>query len=144
MATKDTILESLAGGPKTVAQLVEATGKSDSTVRTAVKELVEDGIAAGPENRQYTLVGQSDNGDKPKRKNHGYARNTSTDLKANIRDTEVIEFLTELDGEATLDEIADGTSAPTRRAAQHAVWRLRRGDEPRVVKVGRKHYALAE
>src|SRR5262245_29850696 len=115
MATKDSILESLSA-PRTVAELVTLTEKSDSTVRKALGELIEDGLVQRGHNRTYEPVTTAE-GDKPKRKNHGYARNTSTDLKANIRDTEVIEFLTELGSEATLDEIADGTTAPTRRAA---------------------------
>ena len=138
MATKDSNLEALESGSKTIAELVEKVGKSDSTVRTAVKELVEDGSVSGPVDRQYTLAAQT--GEKPRRKNHGYARNTSSAKKADERNSAVINTL-ENESPQALKDIAENLHI-TVRAARHATWRLIRAGE--VEQVERGLYALTE
>jgi predicted transcriptional regulator len=117
--TKDLVAEAISTEPRTVAELVELTGKSESTVRKALKELENDGEA--------TQDDESKAWSKPERRvrqNHGYARDSKAKQDATARNQEVTDFLRE-NGSSTLEDIADGTSCPTKRAAYHAVWRLR-------------------
>jgi DNA-binding IclR family transcriptional regulator len=138
MSTKDTVSELLSDEPTTISQLVEATGKSDSTVRKAVKELVEAGDAVEVD---------TDNGKgftaKPAntRRNHGYARNTSKTKAADERDAQVIEFVGSADGTVKLTDIAEALSI-TVRAARHAAWRL--GRQGRLAQPERGQYELPQ
>lgn len=144
MSTKDTIVKEITQAPRTVTSLVEQLGKSESTVRAALKELVEDGIAQrDAATRTFQAVGQTEPNaeDKPKRANHGYARNTSEDLKANARDIAVVEFL-EANGESTLKDIAQSLGITVRAARHAAAWRLVNRGEVEQVRKG--FYALTE
>src|SRR5262252_6378214 len=100
VSTKDQVAEAISTDAFTVAELVELTGKGESTVRKALKALQEDGEA--------TQDDETSKWSKPEhktRKNHGYARNSKGKQDADARDQEVIDFLTE-NGPSTLEDIA--------------------------------------
>lgn len=120
MTTNEMISEALTAEPMTVAQLVELTGKSDSTVRKALKELVEAEQATKTDDGYRTPV--------KVRANHGYARNTKDKADADKRNADVLEAVEANGGSATKVEIAEALNI-TQRAAQHAIWRLRRAGE---------------
>lgn len=135
---KDTVKELLTELPQSISQLVETSGKSDSTVRKAVKELVAEGDAVEVETdhgKGFTA--------KPanQRRNHGYARNTSQAKAADERDAAIVNFVGSADGPVKLTDIAEALSI-TVRAARHGVWRLSRKGV--VAQPERGTYELAE
>lgn len=132
MTTTEMIAQALSATPQPVSHFVELTGKSDSTVRKALKEMVEADTATKTDDGFRTPV--------KTRANHGYARNTQFDLKATKRDQDVIDALTEAE-QAKLVDIAEALSI-TVRAARHAVWRLSRNGL--VEQVERGVYALVD
>lgn len=122
----------LTATPTSVKDLVESTGKSDSTVRKALKAMVEAGEAERTDDGYRTPV--------KTRANHGYARNGSAKRDADQRDADVTAFL-ETTEQARLKEIAESLSI-TVRAARHAIWRL--GRNGRVEQVERGVYSLVD
>jgi predicted transcriptional regulator len=126
--TTDTIQGLL---PATVDELVEATGKSKTTVRKALKEL--DAVKNDDGKFEVPEV-------KP-RANHGYARNTGSKRDADQRDADVIGVIKASEDGVKLADIADALSI-TKRAARHAVWRL--GNAGTVEQPSKGVYALAE
>jgi predicted ArsR family transcriptional regulator len=121
-STKDMVAEQLTDTPVSIKDLVEATGKSDSTVRKAVKELVTAGDAVEVDTdsgKGFTTRPANT------RKNHGYARNTSKGQAADERDEAIVEVFSSSDSPLKLSDIAEALSITT-RAARHGVWRLGR------------------
>lgn len=119
----ETILEAAQTG-MTVKDLVEATGKSDSTVRKAIKSLVAEGHLVKNEDGTLEVP------ETKVRANHGYARNTKAAKKATARDINVVAHLVEV-GATSKDDLAEHLTTVeaaevTGRAAYHALWRLRK------------------
>lgn len=118
MSTKDEIFEAVKTGPETVAALVESTGKSESTVRKALKELEADGLVERHEDGGWSAR------EHKARANHGYARNTASKKDADARDAAIVKFFEGTEGTVRLADVAEGLSI-TVRAARHGVWRLK-------------------
>lgn len=137
-STKETVAEQLSDSPVSIKDLVEATGKSDSTVRKAVKELVAEGEAVEVDTESGKgFTARPANS----RKNHGYARNTSKGADADKRDEDIVKLFTEAEGTLKLTDIAEALSITT-RAARHGVWRL--GRKGVVSQPERGQYELAD
>src|SRR5215471_3580160 len=120
VSTKDQVAEAISTDSFSVDELVELTSRSESTVKKALKALADAGEAEFDEES-----GKWSKPEKKVRANHGYRRNTKASADADKVDAELIDFLTE-HGPSKLQDIFEGTSCPTKRAAYHALWRIRR------------------
>lgn len=116
--TKDQVLEAVKSGANTVKSVAEAIGKSETTARKALAELVEDGTVAKSEEGEFTARSRA---------NHGYMRNTKDRKDADERDGQVMAFFAE-NGSGTKSEVAEFIGI-TPRAAYHALWRLRNHEQ---------------
>ena len=132
---EDQIRAALVSGPKTVKELVEITGKSESTVRKAVKALEASG-AVTKDGTSYA-VAEITKGDE----NRGRGRPKDPFVQA--RDERVLEVVKN-SGEAgvTTASIAEKLDITT-NAAYISVWRLKKDGKVTKVLNGTRQPAYA-
>lgn len=126
----EAIVEALTATPVTVADLVESTGKSESSVKRALGKLIE-----GDEPQAIRIEGEGDEPDtyripKRERANYGYERNTSQGQNATRRSKNLRSVLEAAESAPNLQGLADLLSnlegkKVTPRSVTHVIWRHR-------------------
>lgn len=127
----------LEKGAKTVAQLVEATGKSESTIRKTLKTLVEAG-AITKTGTEYAIAPTPDTVEGEKR-----GRGRPKDPFVQARDEEVFDILKKAGDEGkTVAEIAEVLEVKN-TVAYLSVWRLRKDERVKKVLNGTRQPSWA-
>lgn len=127
----------LTGGGKTVAQLVEATGKSESSVRKTLKSLVEAG-AVTKTGTEYSIAATPDTVEGEKR-----GRGRPKDPFVTARDEQVFDLVKAAGKEGlTVAAIAEKIEVKD-TVAYLSVWRLRQAKRVEKVLNGTRQPAWA-